>query len=436
MAGPVVDIPVDRIHLYEENPRHGRMTDRDQIIEFLLQDEQVYELASSIVEHETNPLELIGVVRIDNKGGRGKPTYEVWEGNRRVCAIMLLNDPQIAPARWRKRFEQLSERIPLIESIEGRVFDDRDELRFWMRNIHNGAQGGQGRKDWGPDEQHRDHPTRKNAIAFALLERAEEKGYLTKAKRKGTLTTLQRFVGTSVAREILEADDSDPASVIFGRRKSELNKILKVLIADLLSGRISSRKNEDDIIAYFDGLEARAGIAKAAADDVNESPDDDDLSAHDASKDDGEEGDDEPSVRPTRAPTKIRRQSGLAEAINRSKNSKLIDLYTSLGRVPASTNPQLIAVGCWALCETIARVCGAPDKQAFTHHFSNDRLERLGFSGEKRKSITRAFARLAEGGNETKHHAIASTCDHRTLITDMEVVSPVLAKALNSQDFD
>lgn len=415
------------------------MTDRDQIIEYLLRDELVYELASSIVEHETNPLELIGVVRIDDEDDSGEPTYEVWEGNRRVCAIMLLNDPEIAPARWRKRFEQLSNRVEFIEDIEGRVFEDHDELRFWMRNIHNGTQGGQGRKDWGPDEQHRDNPTKKNAVAFALLELAEAKGYITTTERKGTLTTLQRYVGKPDARKILGADDSDPAEVKFGRRKRELNKLLKLLIADLLDGTISSRKNEDEIVEYLATLEARAGLEEEGDDDDDEGGEGgggEGGGGGDGDDDDDDDDEDEPADKPARPPSKIKRSGALAKAVNRSKNAKLIELYKSLTQVSAKTNTQLIAVGVWAFIETITQVCGAAENMSFVHFFSNDKLAKLGETKEASKRIRQAFVRLSEGGNATKHDAISATFDHRSVINDMERVSPTLAKALNAQDFD
>lgn len=422
------------------------MTDRGKIIDYLLRDEQVYELATSIVERRTNPLELIGVVRIDDKTGKGKPTYEVWEGNRRVCAIMLLNDPQLASSKWRARFSALSDKIDIIETIEGRVFDDPEELRFWMRNIHNGTQGGQGRKDWGPDEQHRDKPTRKNAIAFSLLEIGEKRGLLTSAQRKGTLTTLQRFVGTAAGRALLGADDTDPATVTFTRKKSELNKIINVIMTDLIAGDISSRKNERDILNYFATLLDRAAITEAKAEDDDQSGGGAGASGggytggggagateggdEDEDRYDDGSGDAEP---PARSPTKIKRDRELAAAINQSGNAKLVSLYHSLTKVPAKTNPELIAVGCWALCETIANLCGAGDKVAFTHFFSKDRLAKWGVSDRASKTIRNCFERISHGGNDTKHDEIAATSDHRTLITDMERVSLTLAKALNEQ---
>lgn len=273
MASEFGTFPIERIHLCAENPRHGKITDPEKVIKYLLQDEQVFELAKSIAERSTNPLELIGVVRIDDDDDSGEPTYEVWEGNRRVCAIMLLNDPDKAPAKWRKRFEELSKDVELIETVEGKVFDDHEELRFWMRNIHNGAQGGRGRKDWGPDEQHRDNPTKKNAIAFALLELAEAAGLITSSQRKNTLTTLQRYVEKDALRAILKADDSDPANVKFSRPKAEFNKLLKQIIEDLISKEISSRKNEDLVAKYAETLEGRAGVKPADEDDEGDGDD-------------------------------------------------------------------------------------------------------------------------------------------------------------------
>ena len=89
MPSTAFDIPVERIHLYEENPRHGAVTDPTEIVKILLEDEQVYELAKSIAEHRTNPLELLGVVDITEEGA-SEPSYEVWEGNRRVAKPIRL----------------------------------------------------------------------------------------------------------------------------------------------------------------------------------------------------------------------------------------------------------------------------------------------------------------------------------------------------------
>tara|TARA_R110002072_G_scaffold38314_4_gene110892 strand:+ start:3540 stop:4856 length:1317 start_codon:yes stop_codon:yes gene_type:complete len=434
MASDVIELPIERVHLFENNPRHGYIADPDKIIERLLEEEQVYELAKSIAEKGTNPLQLIGVIRIDDEDDEGEPTYIAYEGNRRVCAIMLLNDPDLAPAKWHKRFQKLSADTDEIETIDGRVFEDKDVLKFWMANIHNRNQKGRGRREWGPDEQHRFNPTKKYAIAFDLLEIAEAGGLITPGERRNRLTTLQRFVGTDALKTILKADDSNPrpGKVKFGRSKADLEKLLKQLIADLLGEEeITSRKNDKEIQDYAGTLEERAGVKPVEeAEEDDETGDDEDTDDEDSGgeEDDEEDDDDAP---PPKKPHRIKSDKDLKKAIAKSKNDKLIDLYKSVTTVSARANPQLIAVGCWSLIETIAAVCKAKDKQAFADFFNRDMLQnKLGFSKTASGSIVKALGHMAQAGNTTKHDAIGATFDAMQLINDMDRVSPMLAKAL------
>jgi hypothetical protein len=432
MASEFQSFPIERIHLFAENPRHGKISDPDKIIKHLLHDEQVFELAKSIAERTANPLELIGVVRIDDKDDSGEPTYEVWEGNRRVCAMMLLNDPDKAPPKWRKRFEELSKDVDFIETVEGKVFDDHEELRFWMRNIHNGAQGGRGRKDWGPDEQHRDNPTRKNAIAFELLERAEAADLITSSQRTGSLTTLQRYVEKPALRQILQTDDSDPANVKFGRAKAYFDKLLKQLIEDLIAGVISSRKNESQVTEYAETLESAAGVIPIDEDDEGDGDDTgpgDGGGPGDGDVDEDDDEDDKPRPKPL---TKIKPDKELTKTIKKTGNDKLANLYHSITSVNARSHPQLIAVGAWSFLESSAKVCGACEKVPFIDFFSKGNMPKWGFKGRAAGAIHDALVRLSKGGNTTKHDAISASFDHRSIINDMATVSALIATALSA----
>jgi hypothetical protein len=149
-------IEVDRIFLYEENPRHEPIESEPEIIEHLCKDEQVYNLARSISEAGPNPLELLGVMQIPGSGAAAtKKVYQAREGNRRLCAIKLLNDPDLAPPHLRKDFARLASEsagVP-IKKINCIVFDDEDDLRFWVGITHNGAQAGVGRLDWDAQQK-------------------------------------------------------------------------------------------------------------------------------------------------------------------------------------------------------------------------------------------------------------------------------------------
>ena len=61
-ARHIDSIEVDRIYLYEENPRHEPIETQEEIIEHLCKGEQVFNLARNISGAGTNPLELLGLV--------------------------------------------------------------------------------------------------------------------------------------------------------------------------------------------------------------------------------------------------------------------------------------------------------------------------------------------------------------------------------------
>src|SRR5258706_1997759 len=72
-------IDVERIFLYEENPRHEPIESEPEIIKHLCNDEQVYNLARSIADAGPNPLELLGLIQIAGSGAAAtKKSYQAW----------------------------------------------------------------------------------------------------------------------------------------------------------------------------------------------------------------------------------------------------------------------------------------------------------------------------------------------------------------------
>ena len=168
-------ISVDRIFLDLENPRHEPYQNQAQVIEYLCRDEYVYQLAKDIAKHGLNPLELFALIPMDVKKGKGKTqSYVVAEGNRRMCAIMLLNDPELAPAKQRKDFQKLSEQAGKISEVFAVAFDDKKSVDMWLERIHGGIQGGVGRKQWNAEQKTRHLGDKKNILAQAVLDYAEK----------------------------------------------------------------------------------------------------------------------------------------------------------------------------------------------------------------------------------------------------------------------
>ena len=138
------------IYLDTDNPRHEPIYDQTSIIKHLLKDERVRNLAKHIADHGVNPLDSIGVVKDEESN------YVVVEGNRRLCALLLLNDPEKAPSGEAPYFKKLAEsstKVP--NAVNCVLFDDSDEANIWMGIRHNGEQDGVGVKNWDSKQKTR-----------------------------------------------------------------------------------------------------------------------------------------------------------------------------------------------------------------------------------------------------------------------------------------
>ena len=175
------------------------------------------------------------------------------EGNRRLCAVKLVADPELAPANLRKAFQKLADdpATVKIKTVPVVAFGDEDEVRLWLDRIHNGPQGGIGRKSWNAEQKARNDGDNKNKSAQALLDYAQAEGMLTEEERSGKITTVQRFLGNDVFREAIGFDQIDVDDVGRTRPKAEFDIILKRFIRDLIKKKdVHSRMNKPEIVTY------------------------------------------------------------------------------------------------------------------------------------------------------------------------------------------
>ena len=84
-------LSIDQVFIDYKNPRYLYKVDDDiKAIDKLCQEENVYELAKDISAVGLNPMDIFGVTQQNDN-------YIVVEGNRRLCAIKLLDDPELSP---------------------------------------------------------------------------------------------------------------------------------------------------------------------------------------------------------------------------------------------------------------------------------------------------------------------------------------------------
>lgn len=243
-------IDIGRIFLDLENPRHEQYETEAQVIDYLCRYENILPLARDIAQFGMNPMELLAIIPNDGEHSETEGGFMVAEGNRRLCALKLLDDPDRAPTKFRKQFDELAVAFNGIDELPCMVFPDRESVKMWLSRIHEGQQGGIGRKQWNADQTARHSGSTKNKIALALLDYAEGEGFISAEARKGKLTTVQRYLVSGAVRDALGIDATDTSNIRRNRPKAEFDMLLQRFLTDLLSGYVNSRSNKEQHEAY------------------------------------------------------------------------------------------------------------------------------------------------------------------------------------------
>jgi hypothetical protein len=411
-------VVLDRIFLDLQNPRHEPYENEGQVIDYLCRYENVYPLAKDIVAHGLNPLELFALIPDDAEGATN--TFIVAEGNRRLCALKLLHDAERAPTKWRKAFEELAEVWSGAGDLPCAVFPDRQSVDLWLSRIHDGEQGGVGRRKWNADQSARHSGDSKNKVALAVLDYAEASGLITADARKGKLTTVQRYLVSPVVREALGVDAANPDDVSRTRSKADFDLLLGRFLTDLAANTVNSRAKKDQIEAYGRELSATPGQSH------------DRVAPSQSVKAQPTSG--KPTAKPKRPKkSKPRRYLPYEEAIKLALDAlggmKLPHLYNSICSVALDEHAPLVSIGAWAFLESLTAKAGRNEGTPFPDFFSKQRLQGYGLpTGKNGRGIEEAIKRVATSGNVTKHDGTAALFNGEQLANDMETLKDLILK--------
>ncbi|MGY4398277.1 hypothetical protein ACVWZA_003483 [Sphingomonas sp. UYAg733] len=412
-----LEVEADRIFLDLENPRHDPYELESQVIEYLCRHENILPLARDIVANGLNPIEQFALIPDDAESN--PPTYFVAEGNRRICALMLLHDPDRAPAKLRKSFEQASKGWPGTGKLPCVVFDDRAAVDLWLTRIHDGEQDGVGRRKWSSDQSQRHSGSTKNKIAMEVLNYAERTGLISADDRRGKLTTVSRYLTKKPIQEALGLDVSDLENIGKTRSKADFDTRLTKFLGDLQRGHVNSRTNGADAFsAYARELSAvtLSGTGEVAVESLNK-------------------GKTSASTVPKRRRTALKARVTLPyeheimDALKELESQKLTNLYDSICSIPLNPHAPLISIGMWAFLESLTARAGRSVLNDFQAFFSKERLQSYGLSrGKGDKSISEALRRVSASGDVTKHDPTAAMFNGEQLANDMDTLKNVIVK--------
>jgi hypothetical protein len=230
-------VPVGQLMLDTKNPRHGELDSQRAAIESLIasQRQKLVVLANDILKNGLSPIERLMVLK-------GKNGYTVVEGNRRLTAIKLLNNPSLADGTpIAAAIKRLSQKGSAPSEAECSIASSRKAAAHWLEIRHGGESEGAGVVPWSAYAANRfkSKPGREAAAAMAFLEAVAE-GYPS----NDVLQELAQEVGnrkiTTLGRLVLDQNFRDKAGieyrdglVYFHYSASDLQAFLEHILGDL-----------------------------------------------------------------------------------------------------------------------------------------------------------------------------------------------------------
>jgi len=260
-------IAVSQLLLDLENPRLPDIvsSQREAISTMAeTQDGKLLELAQHLVDNGPNPASLLVVMPSGDDG-----LYSVLDGNRRVAALKLLENPALGEGslggKSYRKLKSLSDRFHAdpIEAVICVECKTRDEADKWIQLTHRGQNKGAGLVEWDGQVAAR-YDARRGSKSFALcvLDHVRDRGHLSEPARrriesgKFPITTLERLLKTPYVRSKLGIEKDSGGILTWYPAEQALRGMTKI-VDDIGSKLItvSNLKSQEQRIDYVNSLD-------------------------------------------------------------------------------------------------------------------------------------------------------------------------------------
>lgn len=265
-----LELSIDDLILDEDNPRLGFVNSQSAALEAIVRLNETHfrNLMLSIKDNGLDPGDNLYVI----EAGDGED-FIVLEGNRRLSALMVLNNPNvlsgtgISEATKKSLARSVAEfNRANVEPIRCVQFDHREDANEWIVRRHTGTVNGEGRIQWGPLEIQRFSNDRTILDVIDFIGRnadySDDEWESTKSVIEGRKSSnLARLLESAAGRKHLGMSISNGGDGKIPMLASDPQwalKVLRQIIDDVRQGVVDSRNlnKASDIEAYFQNLPA------------------------------------------------------------------------------------------------------------------------------------------------------------------------------------
>lgn len=254
-----VTLPTSALLLDTDNPRHESVASQRDAILALIDDQgqKLVKLASDIAEYGMSPIDRLLVMK-------HKRNYVVVEGNRRIGAIKLLENPELAEGTAIARdIARVASAGAAPTEADCAIAPTREAARHWMELRHAGEAEGAGVVRWGSlqTNRFRSRPGTQAAQAISFIDallgafpnntRIQEDLQTIGEQR---LTTLGRLVQDPNFKKRLGLSEQE-GSVVSHYSSAALEKILERVLRDVATElSVTKLKSKQQRQAYVETL--------------------------------------------------------------------------------------------------------------------------------------------------------------------------------------
>jgi hypothetical protein len=256
-------------------PQSGGALSQRQIIDELVTHDAVYELAKDITTHGFFPTEILLAVEDGDQ-------IVVIEGNRRLAALKLLINPELAPQTHLEKFRRLSEKITatVLSKVQVSIAPSRDaatpillsrhtaqqiqswkrpmQARFYRQLLEGGLTPDDLVQSYGVTVGQIQDWIRADAVyrLACSLDFPEDVKANVHNNREFPLSTLERLVESQPVRDFLMLKPDPKEALVSTATPEDLLKAFRHLVADVATGKVDSRvaNNADNITSYVKTL--------------------------------------------------------------------------------------------------------------------------------------------------------------------------------------
>ncbi len=254
-------LKITELLLNPTNPRFDPVKHQIEVIEAMIDDQKdkLVTLAKHIVEFGLNPTDIVLIQPKDKN-------WIVKEGNRRITALKLTNEPNLIPDRYskiRRDFNELNAIADnsLVENIPCVVITDEKLSNEWIKLKHTGENKGIGTVGWNAQQTGRfgtqmsGKTDERMVFLDYLRSRSDIPTEFKKQFYKIKKTNFDRLMGDPDVRALLGVvNENGSYNLVDGINEYLLAVLYDLAFEDLSVGKIY---HKDDRELYIKELKAR-----------------------------------------------------------------------------------------------------------------------------------------------------------------------------------